>query len=268
MEKLNNIQHLLLSAAIGDICGVPYEFHGRTKIYDEVDLLNPTNTYSDDTVCTFACAEALLHGLDMAENLYKRGREDLYRGFGGRMAQWLMRPEVTPAYYSLGNGSGMRCSAAGFLAKSKEQCIDLAVQTAMPTHNHPEGIKGAVATALAIFYAMQGESKDYIRQHVLNEYYPTWSEKTYDSIKPTYQFNETCMFTIPPAIVCFLESKDYEDCLKLAISLGGDADTLAAIAGPMAYAHYRYMPQELIDNAMSKLPQWMLDINEEMNRIS
>lgn len=259
------MKDLLLSAAIGDISGVPYEFVGRTKNYDAVDLLYPNNTYSDDTICTFACAEALLHGLDMAETLHKRGREDFYRGFGGRMAKWLANPIVSPAYGSFGNGSGMRCSIAGFLAKSEEECIDLATRTAMPTHNHPEGIKGAVATALAIFYCMEGKDKDYVRTNVLDKYYPEWSDKTYATIKPDYRFNETCQLTIAPAIICFLESKDYADCLKLAIALGGDADTLAAIAGPMAYAHYKVMPQELIDNAKQKLPAWMLDLNDELN---
>ena len=261
------MKNLLLSAAIGDISGVPYEFAGRTKDYDAVDLYNPKNTYSDDTVCTFACAEALLHNMDMAERLHVRCRQEKGRGYGGRFARWLMKPEITPSYKSYGNGSGMRCSAAGFLAKTKDECIELATKTALPTHDHPEGIKGAVATALAIFYAMQGEDKDFIRKNVLDEYYPEWKDKTYAEIKPGYYFNETCQLTIPAALICFLESKDYVDCITLAISLGGDADTLAAIAGPMAYAYYKYMPQELIDNAKAKLPQWMLELNDELDEI-
>ena len=259
------MKNLLLSAAIGDISGQPYEFEGRTKNYNSVNLLYSKNTYTDDTVCTFACAEALLHNLNMAENLWNRCRADFYRGFGGRFAQWLIAKEVGPAYDSFGNGSGMRVSAAGFMAKTKEDCIDMATRTAMPTHNHPKGIKGAVATALAIFYGMQGQNKDYVRKHVLEVYYPEWKDKTYNKFKPTYDFNETCQLTIPVAIICFLESKDYEDCLKLAISLGGDADTLAAIAGPMAYAYYKNIPQTLIDNAKAKLPEWMLRLNDEFD---
>lgn len=260
------MKNLLLAAAIGDISGVPYEFEGRTKNYNAVDLLNPANTYSDDTVCTFACAEALLEGKDMAQCLRQRGREDLNRGFGGRFFTWLIRSEIQPPYNSCGNGSGMRASSAGFLARSKEECIELATLTALPTHNHPEGIKGAVATALAIYYANHGHDKESIRRNVLDEYYPEWSGKTYEEIKPDYYFNELCQLTIPAAIICFLESKDYADCLKLAISLGGDADTLGAIAGPMAYAYYKTMPQELIDNAKSKLPKWMLDLNEKFDK--
>jgi ADP-ribosylglycohydrolase len=160
----------------------------------------------------------------------------------------------------------MRVSAAGFMAKSIEECIDLATKTALPTHDHPEGIKGAVATALAIFYGMQGKDKDFIRKQVLDEYYPNWSALTYESIKPGYGFDETCQQTIPAALICFLESKNYEDCLKLAIALGGGADTLAAISGPMAYAFYKTMPEELIANAKAKLPDWMLQVNEELDQ--
>lgn len=260
------MKNIILSAAIGDISGVPYEFEGRTKNYNGIDLLNPGNTYSDDTICTFACAEALLHGKDMAETLHRRGREDFYRGFGGRMARWLLNPVVSPAYGSFGNGSAMRCSAAAALAKTEEECVELATKTALPTHDHPEGIKGAVATALAIYHAKNGCDKAFIRENVLGKYYPAWASKAYDEIKPSYRFDETCQITVPAALICFLECSDYADCLKLAIALGGDADTLAAIAGPMAYAFYKTMPQELIDNAKAKLPQWMLYINEEMNQ--
>lgn len=256
------MNNLLLSAAIGDIAGEPYEFEGRTKNYNAVNLLLPTNTYTDDTVCTFACAEALLKGLDMAENLWNRCRADFNRGFGGRFAMWLIAKEIQPPYHSYGNGSAMRVSAAGFMAKSVEECIDLATKTALPTHDHPEGIKGAVATTLAIYYGMQGKDKDYIRHHVLDEYYPNWSGLTYAGIKPGYRFDETCQQTVPAALICFLESKDYEDCLKLSIALGGDADTLAAISGPIAYAFYREIPVELIENAMAKLPEWMLQVND------
>ena len=261
-----NMKNLLLSAAIGDIVGMPYEFEGRTKRYESVNLLLSTSTYTDDTVCTFACADALLHGIDMAESLRNRGRADFSRGFGGMFARWLLAREIQPPYNSFGNGSAMRVSAAGFMARSKEECIELATRTALPTHNHPEGIKGAVATALAIYYGMQGKDKDYIRHNVLDEYYPNWSGLTYADIKPGYKFDETCQQTIPAALICFLESRDYVDCLKLAIALGGDADTLAAIAGPMAYAYYREMPEELIKNAKAKLPGWMLEVNEEFDR--
>ena len=255
------MHNYLLSAAIGDIAGAPYEFRG-TKEYGNVDLLLPSNNYTDDTVCTFACAEALIKNRDMAENLWKRCREEIFRGFGGKFFRWLIADEIQPAYNSYGNGSGMRVSAAGFMARNVEECIELATRTALPTHNHPEGIKGAVATALAIYYGMEGKDKNFIKKEVLDKYYPDWSYLGYTDIKPRYTFDATCQNTIPAAIICFLESNDYADCLKLAIALGGDADTLGAISGPMAYAYYKMMPDELIINAKSKLPVWMLEINE------
>lgn len=261
------MKNLLLSAAIGDIAGMPYEYEGRTKNYDAVDLLLSSNTYTDDTVCTFACAEALIKNLNMAENLWKRCRADFYRGYGGRFARWLIAKDIQPSYYSCGNGSAMRVSSAGFMAKNVKECIELATQTALPTHDHPEGIKGAVATALAIFHATKGRDKEFIREHVLDKYYPKWSGLTYENIKADYDFNETCQQTVPASLICFLESEDYVDCLKLAISLGGDADTLAAISGPMAYAFFKTIPEELIDNAKAKLPEWMLQVNKQFDDI-
>ena len=257
------MKDLLLSAAIGDICGVPYEFDHPTKDYNKVDLQHPEGDYSDDSVCTFAIAEAFLKDLNVSENLWKRCRQDPRRGYGGRFRRWLQTEDRIP-YNSLGNGSAMRCSSAAFIAKDEEECTELAIRSAMPTHNHEEGIKGAVATALAIFHLLHGKNKEYIKDEVLGRYYPEWKDKKYEDIHEHFPFDETCPLTVPPAIICFLESKDYEDCLKLAIALGGDADTLAAIAGPMAYAHYKVMPQELIDNAKKKLPKWMLDLNEEL----
>ena len=261
------MKNRLLSVAIGDIGGMPYEFEdrieGRTKDYNAVNLMHhPLSTYTDDTVMAFAVAEALLYDMDVVERMRKRGNEDPFRGYGANFANWLFDEHVQPAYNSFGNGSAMRVAAAGFLPNGPQVVIKLATSTALPTHNHSEGVKGAVATALAIHYAMEGKDKDYIRQHVLNEFYPAWENLTYDAIKPSYFPDESCQLTVPAAIISFLASKDYVDCLKLAISLGGDADTLAAIAGPIAYAYYREIPEELVVHAKSKLPQWMLDLND------
>lgn len=260
------MKDLLISAAVGDIAGMPYEFGNRTKNYDKVELLQPHSTYTDDTVCTFACAEALLNHKDMATTLWTRCRMERGRGYGGRFRQWLHQPQVTPAYNSFGNGSAMRVSAAGFMATSPLECIELATRTANPTHNHSEGIKGAVATALAIFYGMHNMGKTFIREHVLNKLYPEWSQLSYKDILPDYRFDETCQITVPAALICFLESTDYVSCIKLAIALGGDADTLAAIAGPMAYAHYKFMPEILVKDAKNKLPGWMLDISSAFDK--
>lgn len=260
------MKNLLISVAIGDIAGMPYEFHHRTKNINDVKVYNSDATYTDDTVCTFACADALLNDLDMAQNLWSKCRQDPYRGYGGRFQRWLFDNDgPTEAYNSFGNGSAMRVAAAGFMARTEDECVKLATATAMPTHNHPEGIKGAVATALAIFHAMRGKDKDFIRKNVLEKYYPEWSEKTYEEIQPGFKFDETCQFTVAPAIICFLESKNFVGCLKLAIALGGDADTLAAITAPIAYAHYREIPHPLIDNARKILPAWMVKVNDQLD---
>jgi ADP-ribosylglycohydrolase len=112
---------------------------------------------------------------------------------------------------------------------------------------------------------MRGKDKDFIRKNVLEKYYPDWSEKTYEEIQPGFKFDETCQFTVAPAIICFLESKNFVGCLKLAIALGGDADTLAAITAPIAYAHYREIPHPLIDNARKILPAWMVKVNDQLD---
>ena len=142
----------------------------------------------------------------------------------------------------------------------------MATTTANPTHNHPEGIKGAVATAMAIYYLKNGHDKEYVKENVLARYYPEWASKKYNDFHDSYTFDSTCPGSVGPAIICFLESKDYVDCLKLAISLGGDSDTLAAISGPMAYAFYKEMPDSLVYKAMKMLPDWMVDVNERFDK--
>lgn len=259
------MKNLLLSAAIGDIAGSAYESrYNSTKNYDAVEMFSSHARFTDDTVCTFACAEALLNNLDMADNLWKRTNGHPHAGYGYRFRLW-MASSVHNPYGSYGNGSAMRCSAAGWLAGTEEECVDMARLTAMPTHNHPEGIKGAMATALAVYHLKSGRDKAYVRSYVLEHFYPDWALNCYADIHDDYVNDTTCQGTVPAALICFLESKDYVDCIKLAISLGGDADTLAAIAGPMAYAFYRSMPDNLQDEALSMLPEWMRRVNSDFD---
>lgn len=259
------MKNLLLSAAIGDIAGSAYESrYNSTKNYDAVEMFSSHARFTDDTVCTFACAEALLNNLDMADNLWKRTNGHPHAGYGYRFRLW-MASSVHNPYGSYGNGSAMRCSAAGWLAGTEEECVDMARLTAMPTHNHPEGIKGAMATALAVYHLKTGCDKAYVRSCVLEHFYPDWALKGYADIHDDYVNDTTCQGTVPAALICFLESKDYVDCIKLAISLGGDADTLAAIAGPMAYAFYRSMPDNLQDEALAMLPEWMRRVNSDFD---
>lgn len=259
------MNNYLLSVAIGDIAGSAYE--GRThrvKDYDKVKMFSSRAHFTDDTVCTFACAEALLHGLDMATNLWMCANQHRHAGFGSRFKLWMEDHYHLP-YGSFGNGSAMRCSAAGWLAKNEDECVQMATETAAPSHNHPEGIKGAVVTALTIFHLKQGRDKEFVRKEILDKYYPYWKDKAYKDFHDDYTFDSTCPGTVGPAIICFLESKDYVDCLRLAISLGGDADTLAAISGPMAYAYYKEIPDPLIYKALKMLPDWMVKVNTDFD---
>lgn len=259
------MKNLLLSAAVGDIVGSAYEGRThRTKEYGAVKLLSSRAHFTDDTVLTFACAEAFLKNIDMATNIWMCANQHRDAGFGQRFKVWMEDHYHLP-YKSFGNGSAMRCSSAGWLARTEEECIKMATETAMPSHNHPEGIKGAVVTALTIFHLKNGKDKEYIKTEVLEKHYPYWANQKYADFHDTYTFDSTCPGTVGPAIICFLESKDYEDCIKLAISLGGDADTLAAISGPMAYAYYRSMPEPLVYKCLKKLPDWMVKVNEEFD---
>lgn len=255
------MKNYLMSAAVGDIAGSSYEGRThRTKDYNSIKLFSSRAHFTDDTVLTFACAESFLKGIDMAQNLWKCGNEHPNVGYGSAFKLWLSSHNPKP-YNSFGNGAAMRCSSAGWLARSKDECRTMATQTAIPTHNHTEGIKGAIATALAIYNLKNGADKEFIQREILASFYPEWAGQSYDDIQPGFTFNSTCPGTVGPAIICFLGSSDYVDCIKKAIALGGDADTLAAIAGPMAYAYYKTMPDSLVYAALKKLPEWMVEVN-------
>lgn len=259
------MKNLLMSSAIGDIAGSAYEGRSyRIKDYGKVKMFSSHARFTDDTVLTFACAEAFIHHIDMGMNIWMRGNQYKHAGFGHAFKDWLRSDDHKP-YGSLGDGSAMRCSSAGWLAKSEEECIQLATETALPTHNHPEGINGAVATALTIYWLNNGKEKEFVKENVLKKYYPDWADLKYSDFHDSYRFSSKCPDVIGPAIISFLGSKDYVDCLRLAISLGGDADTLAAIAGPMAYAYYKTMPEGLITKALDMLPDWMRRVNNEFD---
>lgn len=265
--KLENMKNLLISEALGDIAGSVYEgpYH-RTKDYNAVRIFMPRVRFTDDTVLTFACADAFLNGGDMTASLYKYANKHPYAGFGHGFRRWMKSDNPKP-YGSSANGSAMRCSAAAWLAQTEEECIRMATETALPTHNSSEGIKGAVATALATFYLKNGHDKEFVRHNVLEKYYPSWADKSYADFHDGYRFTSSCRGSVGPAIICFLESKDYIDCIKLAIALGGDADALAAIAGPMAYAYYKEMPEDLVNQVLRILPSWMRDVNARFDEM-
>ena len=235
----------MYGAILGDIIGSPFEFDRGSKT-KEFDLFTRGCGFTDDSVMTVAIAEALLTVRPdadeseikeaVAANMQDWGRRYPHAGYGGKFRQWLKERNPKP-YGSYGNGSAMRVSAAGWLYPTIERTREVAELTAAVTHNHPEGIKGAVATASCIFLARNGASKDEIRKYVEDEFHYDLN-RTLDEIRPFYHHVESCQQTVPEAITAFMEAKDFEDAIRNAVSLGGDTDTLAAITGSIAEAFF------------------------------
>ncbi len=250
---------LLLGAAIGDVIGSYYEVF-RTKNYD-FPIYWEISHVTDDTVMTVANADWLLTGKDLVGRMLSWGRLYISAGYGGTFYDWLTGDDHEP-YNSLANGSAMRVSPVGWAYDTLEETLEAAKESAMVTHSHPEGIKGAQATAACIFMARTGKNKEEIREYV---------EKTFgynlhrscDEIRPSYKFDVTCKGSVPESIICFLESSDFESAVRLAVSMGGDADTMAAITGGIAEAYYQDIPQDMIDNVMSILPEDIVSVLEK-----
>lgn len=236
----------MIGAILGDIVGSPYEFDQGKKSKDFEFISNVDNFYTDDSVMTVAIAEALMEaGTDASVREIKNicrfymkewGSRYPNCGYGARFCEWLMSDEQKP-YGSWGNGSAMRVSPVGWMYDSLKRTREVARATAAVTHNHPEGLKGAEATASAIFMARTGKSRADIKRYIESEFgYDL--DRTLDEIRPDYHHDESCMRTVPEAIIAFLESTDYVDAVRNAVSLGGDTDTLAAITGSIAEAFY------------------------------
>jgi ADP-ribosylglycohydrolase len=214
-------------------------------------------------VCTIAVAECLLDGGDPAAALRKWGQRYPRRGYGGMFRKWLADPSVGP-YGSFGNGAAMRVSPAALVAESLDEALNYSHHVTAVTHNHPEGLKGAAATVTAIRLARQGNEPAYIRA-LVGERFGYDLSRSVDAIRPDYRFNETCQETVPQAIICALEATDFEDAIRNAVSLGGDADTLAAIAGPIAEALFG-IPEEIKRKGWLRLPKDMRDVLERLYR--
>jgi ADP-ribosylglycohydrolase len=239
----------MLGAIAGDIIGSVHEFQGE-KIFD-FPLFVDESTFTDDSVLTIAVADCLLTGSPYVEKFHEYTLAYPDRGYGGSFWQWAQSDSRSP-YNSWGNGAAMRVSPVGFAFDSLEEALCEAKRSAEVTHNHPEGIRGAQATAAAIFLARQGETKDGIRKAIHDRFDYDLS-RTIKDIRPAYSFNESCQETVPEAITAFLDSSDYEEAIRLAVSLGGDADTLACIAGGIAEAFYGGVPKNIADRALSLL---------------
>lgn len=255
----------MLGAVIGDIVGSVYEFNNyRAK--DFSPLFHAEASFTDDTVCTVAVADALVNARHPAHALKDWGRRYWDNGgWGGRFAIWLGDDSYEP-YGSFGNGAAMRVAPAGLLARSLEECHQLAEKVTAVTHNHPEGIKGALATASAVHMARAGFSKDAIRSYV-SETFGYDLNRSVDEIRPTYRFNETCQRTVPEALVCVLEADSYEDAIRNSISIGGDSDTVAAIAGGVAEAMFG-IPEDIAAQGWAYLPVDMREILTELYRLA
>ena len=248
----------MLGAIIGDIVGSIYEWNNhRSK---DFELFGENCDFTDDTVMTLAIAEGLMAGGTAAEYtraMQRLGRAWPDRGYGGHFLEWLHMPNPLP-YNSFGNGSAMRAAPVAWAFDTLEEVEAAARESALPTHNHPEGVKGAQATAAAIFMARRGCSKQEIRDYIENKYNYNL-HRTLDEIRPGYLFNETCQQTVPEAIIAFLESVDFEDAIRCGVSLGGDTDTLTAITGSIAEAAYG-IPRDIRKMAHSFLPPALLDV--------
>ena len=249
----------MLGAIVGDVVGSIYEFSNHR--FKEFPLFSDRCDFTDDTVLTIAIADCLLNGGHYAKYIQDYARRYPARGYGGRFAQWIGSDAMEP-YNSWGNGSAMRVSPVGFAYNDLESVMTEAKRSAEVTHNHPEGIKGAQATAIAIFMARQGQSKEKIKNAIATSFGYDLN-RTVDEIRPVYVFNESCQETVPEAIIAFLESNDFEDAIRNGISLGGDSDTLTCITGSIAEAFYGGVPQAIADKALSYLTPSMREVVEE-----
>lgn len=251
----------LMGAIIGDIAGSRFESHPHKDPYD-FDLIAPRCRFTDDTVLTIAVADALIHGRPYDETIRHWAKKYPRAGYGKAFRKW-MHDETMGPYNSWGNGSAMRVSPCGYLP-TLERVLEEAKASAECTHNHEEGVKGAQATAACIFLAREGKSKVDIKNYIADTFDYNL-DRTIEEIRPTYRFDSSCWGSVPEAIIAFLDGKDYRDTIRLAISLGGDSDTQAAIAGSIAQAYYGNIPHRLAKNAREKLEDDMIEILDEFN---
>ena len=275
----------MLGAIIGDTVGSVYEFN-NIKTTD-FPLFDPRCDYTDDSIMTMAVAEWLLtdpqHGMDTLETIFLDFAKKYpcpMGGYGGGFSRWLFHPEALGdygsrdfkpgtrhPYNSFGNGAAMRCSANGWMFDTLEETERVAGLSAAITHSHPEGIKGAQSTAAAIFMARHGASKEEIRDYISAKYGYNLN-RTCDEIRPVYDWDSSCQGTVPEAMVAFFDSTDFESAIRLAVSLGGDSDTLACITGGIAEAFYKTIPDNIALKMWSLLPDDFKAILKEMEQRS
>ena len=243
----------MLGAIIGDMVGSVYEFNNiKTKNFP---LFSEKSEMTDDSIMTLAVTEMLQKGYvndknKIIDTFKKWGKMYPDAGYGGNFYRWVLGPSREP-YYSCGNGSAMRVSACGWYGNNEEEVKDFATRVTKVTHNHPEGIKGAVVTAMCVYYARTGKSKEFIKEYVCKYYNLDFD---YEELRKTYKHGpEICQVTVPQAIYCFLISNSFEDCIRTTISIGGDCDTTAAISCAIAEAYYG-IPNDILTEAIHRIP--------------
>ena len=252
----------MIGAIAGDIIGSVYERYGiKTK---EFPLFDPRCRFTDDSVLTVAVAKAILDDMDYSFAVKEIGRKYPNAGYGGTFITWLFSDDREP-YNSWGNGSAMRVSPVGFAFDTKEKVLEEAKKTAEITHNHPEGIKGAQATALAVFLAKTGHPKGQIKDDLQATFGYDLS-RAINEIRPVYHFDVSCKGSVPESIISFLESDSFEDAVRNAISLGGDSDTMACIAGAIAEAYYGGVPKAIVRKVRKLLTDDLWNITESFCR--
>jgi ADP-ribosylglycohydrolase len=249
----------MLGAIAGDVIGSVYEANPIKTT--EFPLFSRSSQFTDDSVLTIAVADTLLHGGSYIQKFKDYFNWYPYAGYGGHFAAWAGDPYRFEPYNSWGNGAAMRVSPVGFAFNDLETVLAEAKKTAEVTHNHPEGIKGAQITAATIFLARQGESKDAIKTYLQSHYAFEYSlTLTLDEIRPHYHFDVSCQGTVPIALLSLFESNDFEEAIRLAISMGGDSDTLACITGGMAQAFYGKVPDSIAPEVLTRLDEQLRKI--------
>ena len=266
----------MLGAIIGDMVGSVYEFDNTKRT--DFPFFSERSTFTDDSIMTVAVAEWLLadntHSHEVLESVMVKYAKDYpfpMGGYGGSFAQWLFHPErlfdyktgelagKRVPYNSWGNGAAMRAAAVGWKFRTLEETEKVAEISASITHDHPEGIKGAQATAAAIFLARTGSSKQEIKEYIETRFGYGLSVHS-DEIRKTYGWEDSCQGTVPPAIRAFLDSADFESAVRIAVSLGGDSDTLACITGGIAEAYYQHIPDSIVRRTVEELPEGFLKV--------
>ena len=252
----------MISAIAGDIVGSVYEHHPiKTK---DFPLFQPGSRFTDDSVLTVAVANAILTGCPYRDAVLKWGQRYPDAGYGGTFIRWLQADDPAP-YHSWGNGSAMRVGPVGWAFDTEDEVLRQAQMTAEITHDHPEGIKGAQATALAVYLARTGADKAVIRTRIESQFGYDLA-RTVESIRLTYEFDVSCQGTVPEALIAFLDAESYEDAVRNAVSLGGDADTLACIAGAVAEAFYGGLPDPIRTEVLARLTPELWAVVEAFER--